>query len=155
MTLQHSVPVEEVTGDLLVLFHFEDVPVPKHTLGKVDWYLSGAISRLAVEGKFTGAVGSAALLHPSGKFQVEKILVLGLGPSARVDFPALQATATHLRSLLDNLHVRSVHIALPGLPHIPIREAIDLLSGTLRRPGEGSVVPDVISFLAAGNAHCP
>lgn len=154
MTPQHSEPVEEVTGDLLVLFHFEDVPVPKNTLGKVDWYLSGVISRLAVEGKFTGALGSAALLHPSGKFQVEKILVLGLGPSARVDFPALQTSATHLRSLLDNLQVRSVHIALPDLPHIPIREAVDLLSSTLRRPGEKSMAPDVISFLTAGNEHC-
>lgn len=155
MTPHHSDPVEEVTGDLLVLFHFEDVPIPKNTLGKVDWYLSGVISRLAVEGKFTGAVGSAALLHPSGKFQVEKILVLGLGPSARVDFPALQATATHLRSLLDNLQVRSVHIALPDLPNIPIREAIECLSGALRRPGKKSMLPDVISFLAAANTHCP
>lgn len=155
MTSPHLDPVEEVGGDVLVLFHFEDVPVPKNTLGKVDWFLSGAVSRLALDGKFTGALGSAALLHPAGKFQVEKILVLGLGLRAHVDSTTLQTAARHLRSLLDNLQARSVHIALPDLAHIPPQEAINLLSGTLRSPGERSDNPHVVIFLTSGNENRP
>ncbi len=155
MTSSHSAPVEEVCGDVLVLFHFEDVPVPKNSLGKVDWYLSGAVSRLTVEGKFTGALGSAVLLHPAGKFQVEKILILGLGLKAHVDSRTLETAARHLRSLLDNLQARSVHIALPDLALIPPQEAINLLSGTLRSPGERPANPDVVTFLTSGNENRP
>ncbi|MGH7371510.1 MAG: M17 family peptidase N-terminal domain-containing protein [Candidatus Methylomirabilales bacterium] len=140
-------PVEEVRGEVLVLFHYEDIPVPRHTLGKVDWYLAGAVSRLAVDGKFTGGVGSVALFHPSGKFQVEKILVLGLGPRAGVNPSTLQSAARHLQSLLHDLHARDVRIVVPDSPDTRVHEVIDLFSATLRTLGE-SAAPPTITFLA-------
>ena len=141
-------PVEEIRGEVLVLFHYEDVPVPRHTLGKVDWYLAGAVSRVAMDGKFTGDLGSAALFHPSGKFQVEKILVLGLGPRAAVKTSTLQAAARHLRSLLHDLHARDIRIVLPDSPDTRAQEVIDLFSATLRTLGEQSAAPPTITFLA-------
>ena len=148
MTLSPVEPVEEVRGEVLVLFHCQDVPVPRHTLGKVDWYLAGAVSRVAVDGKFTGGVGSAALFHPSGKFQVEKILVLGLGPRARVNALTLQSAASHLQSLLHDLHARDVRIVVPDSPDTRVHEVIDLFSATLRTLGEQSAAPPTITFLA-------
>ena len=148
MTLSPVEPVEEVRGEVLVLFHCQDVPVPRHTLGKVDWYLAGAVSRVAVDGKFTGGVGSAALFHPSGKFQVEKILVLGLGPRAGVNASTLQSAARHLRSLLHDLHARDVRIVVPDSPDTRAQAVIDLLSATLRTLGERSAAPPTITFLA-------
>lgn len=148
-------PVEEVRGEVLVLFHYEDVPVPRHTLGKVDWYLAGAVSRLAVDGKFTGGLGSAALFHPSGKFQVEKILVLGLGPRAGVSASILQSTARHLRSLLHDLHARDVRIVLPDSPDTKTQDMIDLFSITLQSLGEQSAAPPTITFLAYEDAGRP
>jgi len=141
-------PVEEVRGEVLVLFHYEDVPVPRHTLGKVDWYLAGAVSRLAVDGKFTGGAGSAALFHPSGKFQVEKILVLGLGPRAGVNPSTLQSAARHLQSLLHDLHARDVRIVVPDSPDTRAHAVIDLFSATLRTLAAQSAAPPTITFLA-------
>ncbi|MFQ5882708.1 MAG: M17 family peptidase N-terminal domain-containing protein [Candidatus Methylomirabilales bacterium] len=140
-------PLEEVPGEVLVLFHFQDVPVPKHSLGKVDWYLSGAVSRVSVDGRFTGALDTAALFHPSGKFQVEKILVLGLGPRAEVNLPVLQAAASSLRSRVDDLRVRDIRIALPQLERISSEEAMGLFSATLRKPGEKFRDPPTFTFL--------
>lgn len=150
MILPPPDPLEEVRGDVLVLFHYENVPVPRNALGKVDWYLAGAVSRVAVDAKFTGALGSAALFPPAGKFQVEKILVLGLGPRAKVNASTLQSAARHLRSLLHDLHARDVRIVLPDPPHTRARaqEAADLFAATLRTLDEQAPDPPTITFLA-------
>ncbi len=151
MTPPSTDPLEEVHGEVLVLFHFQDIPVPRNTLGKVDWYLSGAVSRVSVDGKFTGALGTAAIFHPAGKFQVDKILVLGLGPRPQVDIAVLKAAARHLRSMADDLHARDIRIVLPELPHVPPHDAIDIFSGSLRTPGESSYHPPAVTFLSFGN----
>lgn len=140
-------PVEEIRGEVLVLFHCQDVPVPRHTLGKVDWYLAGAVSRLTADGKFTGGLGSAALFHPSGKFQVEKILVLGLGARTGVNASTLHSAARHLQSLLHDLHARDVRIVVPDSPDTGAQEVIDLFSAALRTPGEQSAASPKITFL--------
>jgi hypothetical protein len=148
MTPSPADPVEEIHGEVLVLFQYQDVPVPRYTLGKVDWYLAGAVSRVAMNGKFTGDVGSAALFHPSGKFHVQKILVLGLGPRAGVNTSTLDSTVRHLRILLHDLHARDVRIVLPQSPDTRTEEMIDLFSAGLQTPGEQSAIPPTITFLA-------
>jgi hypothetical protein len=144
-------PVEEIRGDVLVLFHYQDVPVPRSTLGTVDWYLAGAVSRVALDGKFTGELGRAALFHPCGKFHVEKILVLGLGPRAAVNASTLRAAARHLQTLLHDLQARDVRIVLPDAPTTRPQEVIDLFSAALRTGGEHSAAPPTIAFLAEEN----
>lgn len=145
---------EEFSGDVTVLFHFQDIPVPRNTLGKVDWYLSGAISRVSVDGKFTRALGTAAIFHPAGKFQVEKILVVGLGPRVQVDSSVLKVAARELRGMVDRLHARNIQIVPPHLPHITQQEAIDHLSATLRWPGESSADAPTFTFLTNTNEDC-
>lgn len=119
MILRGHGPIEEIPGDLLVLFHFEDTPVPRGSLGKVDWYLCGAVSRLSVDRRFTGALGTVALLHPAGKFQVQKILVFGLGPRAHLTLSEVETAATHLRNTINGLQAREILLALPRLPLSP------------------------------------
>jgi hypothetical protein len=148
-------PVEAIRGEVLVLFHYQDVPVPRNTLGKVDWYLAGAVSRVAVNGKFTGDVGSTALFYPAGKFQVEKILVLGLGPRAGVNASTLASAARHLRSLLQDLHARDVCIVLPDSPHTRAQEVIDLFSAALRTGGEQPAAPPTITFFPPYEDEAP
>ncbi|MFQ5846772.1 MAG: M17 family peptidase N-terminal domain-containing protein [Candidatus Methylomirabilales bacterium] len=155
MTPSSPDSLQEVTGDTLVLFHFEDIPVPRNSLGTVDWYLSGAVSRLAVDGKFTGALGSAVLFHPAGKFRVEKILVLGLGPRAAVDAHTLQAAARHLRGLLDNLHARDIRIVLPDPLPVPPHEAMELFSTTFPFSKEQRADSPRIRFLTSQGDKTP
>jgi hypothetical protein len=115
MTPQGQEPLEEIPGDLLVLFHFEDIPVPRGSLGRVDWYLCGAVSRLSVDGKFTGALGTVALFPPAGKFQVQKILVFGLGPRSQLTLPVLERAAAELQKSISGLQAQEIFLALPRL----------------------------------------
>jgi hypothetical protein len=144
-------PVEEIRGEVLVLFHYQDIPVPRTTLGRVDWYLAGAVSRVALDGKFTGELGSAALFHPCGKFHLEKILVLGLGPRAAVNASTLHSAVRHLQTLLHDLQARDVRIVLPDAPGTKAHEVIDLFSATLRTGGEHLAASPTITFLAEEN----
>jgi hypothetical protein len=77
-----SAPVESVAADLLVLFHLEDEPAPRGRLGRVDWLLCGAVSRLRVRGKFRGERGGRALFLAEPSLQAPRVLVLGLGRRA-------------------------------------------------------------------------
>jgi hypothetical protein len=152
MTLPPPVPLEEVAGDVLVLFHFQDVPIPRHALGKVDWVLSGAVARLAVDGKFSGAVGTAALFHPAGKFPVAKILVVGLGPSSSLDVETLHVAARHLDRLLDDLRAQDVRIVLPEVPHVPSHEMTEAFAAALCRP-RGHGAPTAVTFVTVHHAR--
>ncbi len=77
-----SDPPEDIDAELLVLFHLEDEPAPRGRLGRVDWILCGALSRLRARGKFAGQLGATALLLPDGKLKVDKVLVVGMGRRA-------------------------------------------------------------------------
>ncbi len=72
-------PVEDVGAEILVLFHPEDEPSPRGRLGRVDWILCGALSRLRSRRKFAGKWGTTALLSPEGKLKAGMVLVVGLG----------------------------------------------------------------------------
>lgn len=94
-----SAPVEAVGTDLLVLFHLEDEPAPRGRLGRVDWLLCGAVSRLRARGKFRGERGGRALLLADASLQADRVLVVGLGRRAdctlnhlyRISYEAAQA----------------------------------------------------------------
>jgi len=155
MTQPSPDALEEVAGDVLVLFHFQDTPVPRGALGRVDWILSGAVSRLAVDGKFSGGVGSAVLFPPAGKFRVERILVLGLGPHGEVDVSTLQAAGRHLTQLLDNLRARDIRIVLPEAPHLSHHEVTEIFAAALRHPESQADTFPTITFLSPRRAHLP
>jgi hypothetical protein len=87
--LESSRPIEEIDAEVLVLFHLEDELAPRGRLGRVDWILCGALSRLRARGKFTGERGATALLAPDGKLKVGRILVVGLGRQADLSMVAL------------------------------------------------------------------
>jgi len=106
-------PLEELQGDALVLFHFSDLPVPRGHLGTVDWYLCGAVSRLRATGRFGAAAGTAALFTPQGKFRVERILVLGLGPRQAMTLQTLYGASYEAARRLADLGARTIHLELP------------------------------------------
>lgn len=106
-------PLEELEGDALALFHFSDVPAPRGHLGTVDWYLCGAVSRLQASGRFSAAPGTAALFTPRGKFRVERVVVLGLGPRQGISLQSLYRGSYIAAGVLARLGARAIHLDLP------------------------------------------
>lgn len=113
--------LQEVPADVLVLFHLADEPSPRGRLGRVDWILGSAISRLRARGKFAGERGTSALLSPNGKIKAERILVLGLGNQADLSMPALYRLSYQAAHTILNLRCVAIVLDLPfrAFPHSP------------------------------------
>jgi hypothetical protein len=105
--------LEEIRTDVLVLFHPEDEPAPRGRLGRLDWILLGALSRLGARGKFTGARGSSALLSPNQKVKAERILVMGVGRRADLSMTAFYRLSYDTAHTVLNLGCSRISLDLP------------------------------------------
>ncbi|MBI4734733.1 MAG: hypothetical protein HY766_01520 [candidate division NC10 bacterium] len=135
-----SDPLEEIGADILMLFHLEDEPAPRGRLGRVDWILCGAVSRLRARGKFAGERGATALLSPNGKLKAEKVLVVGLGHQADLSMVALYRLSYQAAQTI--LHLGGTRVALEppfrGFPgEAPTRIQQAFLEGFLAELGRG------------------
>lgn len=94
--------LEGIRTDILVFFHPQDEPAPRGRLGRLDWILLGALSRLRARGKFAGERGTSALLSPNQKVKAERILVMGLGRRADLSMAAFyRLSYATARTVLD------------------------------------------------------
>ena len=105
-----TAPVEEVSADILILFHSEDEPAPRGRLGLVDWLLCGAISRLRARQKFAGIWGTTALLSSEGKLKAGMVLVVGLGRRDEMSLVALYRLSYQAAQAI--LRLRCTHVAM-------------------------------------------
>jgi len=129
MQLQNvTAALEEVPADVLVFFDLADEPVPRGRLGRVDWILLSAISRLRVREKFAAERGSSILLSSEGKFAAAWVLVVGLGRRADLTISALyrlsyQAAETVLRLRQPRIALDLPLRGFPTEPPVRIRKA--------------------------------
>lgn len=123
-----TAPPEETPADVLVLFQFADQPAPRGRLGRLDWILLSALSRLHARGKFAGERGSSVLLASAGKLKADWVLVMGLGSRADLTLTALyrlsyQAAEALLKLRCDRIVVELPWWAFPGEPPARIQRA--------------------------------
>ncbi len=109
-----AAPVESVPADVLVLFHVPEEPAPRGRLGRVDWLLCGAVSRLRARGKFGGERGQRVLLMPNGKLRAERVLVVGLGRRGDFGLDALYRLSYDVAQAVLDLRCNAVALDLPG-----------------------------------------
>ncbi len=153
--VESTQPIEEVDAEVLVLFHLEDEPAPRGRLGQVDWILCGAVSRLRARGKFAGEQGAAALLTPSGKLKVGRILVVGLGRQADLSMVVLYRLSYQAAQAILNLRCTHVAMELPfrAFPReAPVHLHQALLEGFIAELRRGQ--PDAsfaVTFLTSPN----
>jgi hypothetical protein len=105
--------LEEIRTDVLVFFHPEDEPAPRGRLGRLDWILLGALSRLRARGKFTGERGTSALLSPNQKVKAERVLVMGLGRRADFSITAFYRLSYETARTVLDLHCSRISLDLP------------------------------------------
>lgn len=85
--------IEKLDVDALIVGFHEDVRPLKGGAGALDWLLCGALSRLIIQKKITGAVGDVALLTSKGKVPADKIFMVGLGPRAECSAASLRTVS--------------------------------------------------------------
>lgn len=98
---------------IVVPVHSDERPL-RGTTGLLDWRLSGRCSQLLVRGRLTGREGERVLLPTAGRLAFDKIVLVGAGPSDRLDREHARGVITAMLELLDGLRIRRAALALPG-----------------------------------------
>jgi hypothetical protein len=135
MELQNATaPLENISADILVCFDLADEPAPRGRLGRIDWILLSALSRLRVRGKYAAERGTSALLASSGKFAADWVLVMGLGRRAELTLTGLYRLSYQTAETVLKLRRTRIALDLPlrGFPtESPIRIRRAFLEGFL------------------------
>jgi hypothetical protein len=129
-----TAPLEEIPADLLVCFDLADEPAPRGRLGRIDWILLSALSRLRVRGKFSAERGSSVLLASSGKLAADWVLVVGLGSRPELTLTGLYRLSYQTAETVLKLRRTRIAVDLPlrGFPtEPPIRIRNAFLEGFL------------------------
>jgi len=105
--------IEDVRTEVLILFHPSDEPAPRERLGRLDWILLSAVSRLRARGKFSGERGQSVLLAPDGKIKAERILVMGLGERTDLSWTAYYRLSYQTARTVLDLRCSRIVLDLP------------------------------------------
>jgi hypothetical protein len=128
----HDLSLETLDGlsgvDTLCLFVAVDERPLSGVSGYCDWRLCGQLSRLLVDGFFTGAADDSVLLPTNGRMGPGRIVVFGLGRRERLsDGPALGARLAAAAAVLDKAGAVSVALEVPGAGRLPDAERVRAL----------------------------
>jgi len=128
----HETSLETLDGlegvDTLCLFVAEDERPLSGAAGLSDWRLCGQLSRLLVDGFFSGAADDSVLLPSNGRIGPGRIVVFGLGRRERLtDGPALGARLAAAAAALDRAGALSVALEVPGAGRLPDAERVRAL----------------------------
>jgi Cytosol aminopeptidase family, N-terminal domain len=115
--------------DTMCLFVAADERPLSSLSGLSDWRLCGQLSRLLVDGFFTGAADDDSVLLPThGRIGPARIVVFGLGRRERLsDGPALGARLAAAAAVLDRAGWLSVALEVPGAGRLDDAERVRAL----------------------------
>lgn len=105
---------DELRSEALALCFFEDERPLRRAVGLVDWRLCGAISRLIIRGRFSGALGEAVLVPGQPRLPFDKLFLFGAGHSDAFDDAVVDQVVEHILTTLDRALVRTSVVSLPG-----------------------------------------
>jgi hypothetical protein len=122
---------------LVAPVHTDERPLRGPT-GLLDWRLCGRLSQLLVRGRLTGVDGERVLVPAGGRLAFEKIVLVGAGPSDRLDAAHARVVLDRMLDALDGLRVRRAAIALPGRTweRLEAAAAMEALAALLFAPHE-------------------
>ncbi len=119
--------LETANSDLIALYQFEELAPLRGITSLVDWRLHGHLSRVAIEGFFTGSP-ETPLLMPLGRLLPQQFLLLiGLGKREAFSDRIFKTSLERTFDITEDLHVDAVTMALPGRveKETPSSDAID------------------------------
>ncbi len=112
--------LDSLTGaDSLCLFISEDERPLPGVAGYVDWRLCGALSRVLLQGFFSGARGDKLLLPSDRRIAPYRIFAVGIGPSSGLSAPALNEALSNAATMLTRAGAQGVAMELPGSGLLP------------------------------------
>ena len=107
--------IQDSQADTIIVNLFESVLVPGGATGAVDRALGGAIRELIeLLGDLSGKLGEVSVLYPRGAIPAQRVLVAGLGESARMDLETVRKAAAAAIKKARELNARDVATIVHG-----------------------------------------
>ena len=106
--------LESTIAETVVLFRFSERVPFRGVASLIDWRLHGHLSRMTIEGFFTGDLGEPMLM-PLCRFLPQRfLLVVGLGEKEKFSNEVFDTGLDRAFELLDGLDTPNIVLALPG-----------------------------------------
>lgn len=124
--------LEQLAGELLAAFFFEDERPLRGPAGRVDWRLCGLASRHLLRGRPAGRAGEALLAPTAGRLAAPRVLLAGLGRRAGFGADALADAARAAAGRALALRVGRLALAPPSEAQAgvgPGKAAVALVAG--------------------------
>jgi hypothetical protein len=117
--------LDALTGfDALALLVFEDERPLRGLAGFVDWRLCGALSRILLGGRFSGAQGDALLFPVVGRLTGERVFCFGAGRKAELGKSGFTAASRRLGQALAMAGARAFVSELPAVGEVDEPERV-------------------------------
>ncbi|MEM7155163.1 MAG: M17 family peptidase N-terminal domain-containing protein [Myxococcota bacterium] len=123
------------TVDLVVLPCFEDERPLQGLAGLIDWRLGGRVSTLVRDGFCTGKAGETVLMPAGRILPMQRVVVLGLGPSDAFDRSAAEALGERMVAMIEGIGPTDVMVAMPG--RVADRTVVEAVFNGLTRALDG------------------
>ena len=90
------------------------MPLSRRARRLVDWRLCGAISRILLRGRATGALGETVLIPAQPRLPFDKLFLFGVGRVSQFDDAVVDGVVERILDTLDRALVRTSVVSLPG-----------------------------------------
>ena len=97
-----------------VFFCFDEICPLQGIVSLVDWRLHGHLSRMKIEGFFTGRRNIPLLMMPGRRLAVQYLLLIGLGPRDSFDAQVFREAVSESLEIHRGLRVDTPAMMLPG-----------------------------------------
>lgn len=113
----------------MALYVFSDQRPLKGFSGLMDWQLCGFLSRLIYQNRLKGEWGEKILIPGAPRLPIERIFILGAGPSTEFNRERFERLIDETWSVLEKAHACE---ALLSLPNCDTLSVIDLCASFVR-----------------------
>jgi hypothetical protein len=106
--------LENASSDLAVLYCFEEMRPFQGITSLVDWRLHGHLSRMVIEGFFTGKLGVPLLVPLERQLPQQYLLLLGIGRRGTFDETVCREALCRTFEIGRGLKITKIAMSLPG-----------------------------------------
>lgn len=139
--------LDSFDGDLIVAVVGEDERPLRASNAWLDWRLYGSITDLIVHKRFSGFLGEKCLLPTYGKFQFDRLVLLGGGkvfedeihPSSEGGAARWMEIALLIAKTIESLKVEKLGLSLPRFDQVDNERALLKTLQASRLPGQTSL----------------
>ncbi len=106
--------LDELQQEGLALGFFSDERPPRGLCGFVDWRLNGIISNQIAEGRLAGSYLEKVLIASNRRIPTEKILMIGLGEIAGINYDTVYAAGYAFAETIAGLRWSDFSFEIPA-----------------------------------------